>query len=51
MQGNNELILCEAEMIKALQLYVDHLMRESEVKVTSVKQDDNSFIIKLSKEE
>ena len=51
MEGKNELRLCHAEMIVALQLYVDHLIPAAGAKVESIKEGDNEFIIKLTKEE
>ena len=36
MEGKNELILCGAETRKAMQLYIDHLMPNQEVRVTDV---------------
>lgn len=51
MEGNNQLILCHAEMMAALQMYVNHLMPESEAKVQSVKQKEDVFIVRLTKED
>lgn len=53
MEGNNELRLCQAEMMAALQMYVEHLMPTAEAKVVSVKENENDddFIIKLAKED
>ena len=50
MEGTNELRLCEAEMIVALQIYVDYIMPNAQAKVKSVDKNDNSFIVKLIKE-
>ena len=51
MDGNNELRLCRTEMDNALQMYVEHLMPKADVKVQSVEQKDDVFIVKLAQED
>ena len=48
MKGNNELRLCWAEMVAAMQMYVDSLMPDAQAKVQSVKEGNNDFVIKLA---
>ena len=51
MKGNNELHLCEAAMIQAMQQYVNGLLGPDLVKVVGVSQaDDNytkTFVVKM----
>lgn len=47
MIGNNSLRLCYAEMVVALQKYLDYRMPDAKVKVTAVSQDasEDGFVI------
>lgn len=53
MIGNNKLELCEAEMMVALQEYLDKRMRTFAPKVVGVSQDKSSgvFTIELKSKE
>jgi hypothetical protein len=50
MIGNNQLVLCEAEMKIAVQQYVDSLYKESPGVVKSIRKDSlvNEFTILIA---
>lgn len=51
MIGNNELRLCQAEMLIALQEYLDKRMGEYAPKVSNVEERDASFRVSLRERE
>ena len=54
MKGRNEISLCSAEMVRAMQGYVDELMPHAHARVVGVKMMRESgvvFIIELDESE
>lgn len=48
MRGNNELHLCQAAMVEAVQAWLDAITFRSKATVVSVEVDDEKFIVKLT---